>query len=351
MERTRLKSSTLSNASRGILEFLDCGWEPRTGEALGSMLEKAAEALDAAAGEISLFDRSTKSLTFAASCGIKRSRARGRADGGGVPGFSRRFFSVKSPGGVQSLVSLPISDGGEMLGLLSLYFREKRKFSGEEGDFLNVLLILLSGRISGQSAEVKERVKSHLEIAKVLIKVMEEKDPYTRGHSERVKDYAVRIGGKMKLEGENRSALSEFSILHDIGKITIDSHILNRPRRLNSDEWEIVREHPLTGERIIRSADGFSTSIPMIKHHHERLDGSGYPDGLKGDEIPLLARIVSVCDSFDAMVSTRAYRGALPVRNARDELVRNSGRQFDGEIVGIMAELIDSGEITAKPPV
>lgn len=126
--------------------------------------------------------------------------------------------------------------------------------------------------------------------------------------------------------------------MHDIGKIGIPEEVLNKPTKLTKSEYDLIREHPVSGERIIKHIDLFQAYRPIIRSHHERMDGKGYPDGLKGEEIPLDVRIVSLADAFDAMTTSRAYRSALPTEFAVEELKLNSGSQFDPELVNLFID-------------
>ena len=136
--------------------------------------------------------------------------------------------------------------------------------------------------------------------------------------------------------------ISDVALLHDIGKIGIPNEVLHEPGKLNEEQWEIMKQHPVIGERIVARIPGLESVAQAIRHEHERWDGGGYPDGLKGDQIPLASRIVLVCDAFHAMTSDRPYRMAIPVEEARAELVRNAGTQFDPVIVHALLGALDN---------
>lgn len=140
---------------------------------------------------------------------------------------------------------------------------------------------------------------------------IEAKNPYTKGHCDRLSDYAVAMADRLGLPQEQRVALRRAGIVHDIGKISVPEHILVKKSPLTPAEWAIMREHPAVGEKICSPLKSFRLVLPIIRHHHERLDGSGYPDGLKGDQIPLTARIMQVVDVYDALTTDRSYREAL----------------------------------------
>jgi HD-GYP domain-containing protein (c-di-GMP phosphodiesterase class II) len=157
--------------------------------------------------------------------------------------------------------------------------------------------------------------------------------PEVAAHGRAVARTSVTIGAALGLNGREREALGMAAGLHDLGKIPIPKTTLDKPGPLDPDEWAQIRLHPVVGQQLLISA-GLERIAPWVRAHHERPDGSGYPDGLKGDDIPLQSRIIAVADAFDAMVSDRPYRSALGVACAREELVRGSGSQFDGRVVG-----------------
>lgn len=167
---------------------------------------------------------------------------------------------------------------------------------------------------------------------------IEQKDPYTKGHCSRVRTISLTIGRALNFSPERMLILEGGALLHDIGKIGIPEEVLNKPTKLTKSEYDLIREHPVSGERIIKHIDLFQAYRPIIRSHHERMDGKGYPDGLKGEEIPLDVRIVSLADAFDAMTTSRAYRSALPTEFAVEELKLNSGSQFDPELVNLFID-------------
>lgn len=144
-----------------------------------------------------------------------------------------------------------------------------------------------------------------------LARSIEGKDPYTEGHCERLSRYAVRLGERLGLPPDHITALRRAGIVHDIGKVAVSEAILLKPGPLTQEEWEIMRRHPEDGERICSPLKSFRLVLPAIRHHHEKLDGSGYPDGLTGENIPLLARVIETVDVFDALSTNRPYRPAL----------------------------------------
>ena len=182
---------------------------------------------------------------------------------------------------------------------------------------------------------------NYIEFVKVLANTLENKDPYTHGHSSRVNYFSNLIAQKIYLCAEERDYLQIGTYLHDIGKVGIDNKIILKDGKFNEQELEIARRHPEIGVELVKSMGISHQIISVIRHHHEFFDGTGHPDGLKGEEIPLLARIVSVADSFDAMTTDRPYRKAFSIEEAILELRRCAGTQFDPILVESFIEIIN----------
>jgi putative nucleotidyltransferase with HDIG domain len=185
---------------------------------------------------------------------------------------------------------------------------------------------------------------TYLSTIKVLVSTIEAKDAYTRGHTDRVAEYARMIAEEMKLPKRDVEIVCFGAALHDIGKLGVYENILNKPGELTEHEWEIVRSHPEVGANIIKNMKFLEAACDLVRHHHERLDGKGYPDHLKGSEISLGARIVAVADSFDAMTSDRPYRRAYSVEESIEQLKRQD-EKFDQDVVAYIERLFEAGRI------
>jgi diguanylate cyclase (GGDEF)-like protein len=178
---------------------------------------------------------------------------------------------------------------------------------------------------------------------RTLVSVINAKDRYTFGHSERVTDHALKLASRFGLSQEQIHLLGYAAFLHDIGKIEIDRNILNKVEQLSQEEWQIIQHHSQWGSEIVKAVTKLHPIVPVILHHHENYDGSGYPYGLKGNEIPILSRIIRIADSFDAMVSHRVYKRRMTVEEALQELRLNSGIQFDPQLVNCFQHIIQEG--------
>ena len=229
----------------------------------------------------------------------------------------------------------------------------------EKSDKFDQLLLLIESglksveqmnmikQINEELADSKELLeKSYLESIEVLRRTVEVKDVYTRGHSDRVSEYSLLIGKKLNLPPEQMKTLKIGALFHDIGKIGIPDAILLKTDKLTDDEYSEIKNHPAIGAHILSNASIFADIIPIVKHHHERYDGKGYPARLAGEDIPYLARIVAVADTFDAMTSRRSYRQALDFDYTMNEIERCKGTQFDPAIADVFLEILRTNQDT-----
>lgn len=227
----------------------------------------------------------------------------------------------------------PLWIRGELFGFLALFHDEEgRPYGGDEEGLLDFLVKKAALAVENM-ALYESLINNFYGILRSLVNALEAKDPYTGKHSERVTRIAVELAKEMAIGETYIEMLNTVGYLHDIGKIGMPDEILNKPGALTGEEYEIVKRHPVIGESIIKDLGLGAEERAIIRHHHERWDGKGYPDGLGGHDIPLLARIVAVADAFDAMTSKRAYRDSLPVEKALNELINNRSKQFDPDVV------------------
>jgi PAS domain S-box-containing protein/putative nucleotidyltransferase with HDIG domain len=245
---------------------------------------------------------------------------------------SNSYFSIK-------LASITDENGNPRLFVHSIIditnIKEKEKKIIESRDaFFNML------------KDVDHAYKNLKELYNGLIlafvNAIDAKSKWTGGHSERVANYAVAIAKEMGMKELDRDLLKTAALLHDIGKVGTYDKVLDKPGKLTEEEWEMVKQHPVKGEEILRPITQLKEILPIIRHHHERVDGKGYPDGLKGEEIPLMARILGVADSYDSMTADRPYRPAPGKEFAINEFKRCAGTQFDSKVVEAFLKIIEN---------
>jgi len=253
-------------------------------------------------------------------------------DGVIIPLVNERNNSI----GVLYVNSEQIDEG---IRLLEIYARQAS--SSISNAFLHSLVNTKNEELNNTYAQLKIRYMDTIEVLRLTV---DAKDEYTRGHSDRVAFYACKIGRELDYSDEEIEKLRIAGMFHDIGKIGTADDILLKSKKLNTEEFEEVKRHAIKGAMILSAVSMFQDVVPYVRHHHERMDGKGYPDGLKGDEIELSARIIAVADAFDAMLSDRQYRTHLTMEETRRQLIQGSGTQFDAEVVRIWLKLVETDE-------
>jgi HD-GYP domain-containing protein (c-di-GMP phosphodiesterase class II) len=183
---------------------------------------------------------------------------------------------------------------------------------------------------------------------RMLAAAIDEKDPYTRGHSDRVARYSLLIGRQLSLSPEDLDRLRISALLHDVGKIGVDDRVLKKPGSLTPEEFEIMKQHPIKGANIMRPVAQLKDMLPGIELHHEHVDGHGYPHGLKGDDIPLMARIIAVADTLDAMTTHRPYQSAMELEEALQLIRKKSGTKFDVAVADALDQVVKAGLIRLR---
>lgn len=240
---------------------------------------------------------------------------------------------VHQPFRSSDMVSVPFRIRQELFGVLLVSGKLRNKSFTQEDKFV---LSFLAERTAQniENLALYDSLKENLfATLGALVSAIEARDPYTRQHSQRVTQIALNIAKKLNRPFEDCRRLESSGPIHDIGKIGLDDHVLKKPGPLSNEELKKIRTHPTIGVNIVSPLGLDGEELAVIRSHHERWDGKGYPDGLEKERIPILARILSVADAFDAMNSDRAYRKALPLDQCLDELVKNRGSQFDPEII------------------
>jgi putative nucleotidyltransferase with HDIG domain len=243
-------------------------------------------------------------------------------------------------------MAVPLKIRDKIFGVVTAFVEEGNyRFSEKDLYYLSFL--------SQKAADTAENIALYETISENLfstlsafVKAVEARDAYTKEHSNRVAEMAVLLGTELDCSEEELNLLNFAGRLHDIGKIGIRDNILLKPGRLTDEEFEIIKEHPAIGADIVSQLGLWDREAQIIRHHHERFDGTGYPDRLKGVAIPFLARIMSVADAYDAMASDRAYRKKLDLERVSNIIREGSGAQFDPRVVEAFFKLIDTGRWT-----
>jgi putative nucleotidyltransferase with HDIG domain len=213
-----------------------------------------------------------------------------------------------------------------------------------KGDIQLLGIVASQSSVSVHNAFLVEGLeRNYVNTLMSLNAILEAKHPYTRGHTQRVTRYSTTVARELGLPSDEVKVMRDGAMLHDIGKIGISDAILNKPDSLDDTEFDIIKRHPIIGETIIKPIRFLERALPIIRHHHERMDGRGWPDGLAGVQIPLLVRICTLTDAYDAMTSRRPYRATMNDEEIRRELIRHCGTQFDEELVEVFLRLLDRG--------
>ena len=310
--------------------------------------------LDAEAGSLLLLDEDTGELFFEVAIGEKGHKLKQfrLKKGEGIAGWvtehgesiivndvlSDKRFSYKadkySGFATKSIICVPVKSKGKIIGVLQGINKKKGFFPEDDMELIK--------SFSNQVAIAIENARLYTELkeafyatAEALAETIELRDPYTGGHTRRVRTYSMIIGSYMELDKKQMEHLRLAAILHDIGKIGVRDEILLKQAGLNEEEFNKMKMHAHYGAEILSHIKQLKDVIPGVKDHHERFDGKGYPDGIKKDAIPLIARIISVADTFDAMTTDRPYRKGLTLEQAFDEFKKSSGTQFDEAVVEV----------------
>jgi diguanylate cyclase (GGDEF)-like protein len=286
-------------------------------------------------------------VSSVASAGGGETGARGWSqpqDEGAIGRCLRERRSVLRPGGVAGSpaweLAAPVTSGNALWGAVHVRAFGEAALTGEDLELVDAVCDHLGAAL--HTADLYRRLdQSYLGTAEALAAALEAKDDYTADHARSIADLAVAVGRELDLDEEHLRDIRYGAIFHDIGKIAIPDSILNKPGPLTDEEFEVIKTHPIAGEQILAPVPFLSRVRRIVRHDHERWDGTGYPDGLRGPQIPVGARIVLVVDAYHAMVSDRPYRRAMPEDEAREELRRNAGTQFDPAVVAAFLRVLE----------
>lgn len=327
-------------------------------------MEAATRLMHSEVGSLLLIDPDTKELFFEVALGEKGEKVSEirLKPGEGIAGWvaetgeaqivndvhsDPRFFKRaddKSGFITRNMICVPVRLRDKTIGVLQAINKKKGKFTQADLEGLKAL----SGQVAiaiENAGLYKELKETFFNTVSALGDAIEAKDAYTGGHTKRVLEYSMIVGKRLGLSSSEMDNLKLAAALHDIGKIGIEDRILGKPGKLDPEENQVMESHAIIGAKIVENIRPLREIVPGIRHHHEQYDGSGYPDVLKGEEIPLIARVISVCDTFDAMTSDRPYRRGLSPETAVDELKRHINTQFDPVVVAAFLAAYDLGEI------
>ena len=264
------------------------------------------------------------------------------------PEKDRRFFKgvdERTEFKTRNIICVPVRVKEKTIGVLEAINKKgKRKFNKEDLSLLTSLADQVAIALDN-SRLYQELEEMFFQTAESLAEAIEKRDPHTGGHTQRVTLYSQAIAKYLHLNPSERKWVKITSVLHDIGKIGIEDGILKKPEQLSPEEFDIIKRHSNMGAEIIEHVRQLREIIPGVKYHHEQVNGKGYPDGLRGKDIPILAKIVAVADTYDAMTTDRPYRKAMDKKVAIDELKRCSGTQLDKEVVEAFIQAYQNGEI------
>ena len=331
-------------------------------QTLNTIVREAARLADCTACSIRLLNEKTNKLVIKHTYGLKENYQKKKdleiGEGvGGTVALTGDHIVIKDlrtddrveytqyleDEGLVSLLSVPIKSHAKVIGIISVYSRKRRTFGKNIVDLCCTFAESYAAVI--EKAQLLQRIElSYINTMDTLIKSLEARDPYTRGHSDRVTNFTIEIGRLMKLSDAQISRLEYVAKLHDIGKLGVPDKILNKGGALTVPEFAEIKLHPARGIEILESFDFLKSTLDAIKHHHENFDGSGYPDNLAGEGIPIFSRIIAVADAYDAMTSDRPYRKGMPSKKALDEIRERSGIQFDPEVVDVFSRIITRSE-------
>lgn len=342
-----LELATLYEMSRALGATLDMD------ELLSSVLESALRIFDLDLGYVTLRDKYTGELTIRSVMGAEDSDTDGAVRSSMSEWVVREgrplIFNPDSGGsgeqvdsvtGARAALCVPLVSSEGTIGAITIgSTRQDYRFNSDDVRLLSTIANHVTIAV-GNIELFTSLQEAYLATVRSLAAAVDAKDSYTRGHSDRVAQYATMIGEKMGLSHEQRIALEMAAYLHDIGKIGIPEEILLKPGHLDDEEMAQMRHHPLIGANILKPVAFPWAITPVVRHHHEAFDGSGYPAGLRGEEIPLLARILTVADSYEAMTSNRPYRAGRTAEEALTELSACTGSQFDARVVEVFSKIV-----------
>jgi putative nucleotidyltransferase with HDIG domain len=328
-------------------------------------IEAATQSMKAEAGSLLLIDEEKQQLYFEVALGDKEEAVKtitlgmGEGIAGWVakngrplvvnaPEKDPRFYKgadERTEFKTRNIMCVPVKVKDRVIGVLEAINKEHgEKFDQEDLSLFvsladQVAIALDNARLYGELEEM------FFQTAESLADAIEKRDPYTGGHTQRVTSYSLAIARHLQLKSSEKKCLKIAAVLHDVGKIGIEDQILRKPEPLTPEEYNSIKRHTNMGAEILEHIRQLRDIIPGVKYHHEQINGRGYPDGLMGKEMPVIAKIVAVADTYDAMTTDRPYRKALSKNAAIEELRRCAGAQFDGQVVEAFVKAYEAGEV------
>ncbi len=322
-------------------------------EVLHAILEETREVTDSEAGAVFLMDETQEALQFytvSGGAGATLQEYRIPLEKG-IAGYVARtgeavilndphrdpryLRDLEDRTGyiTRNLMAIPLEHKGERIGVAEVLNHRKGPYTSRDLEIFQALGEMAAVAIQNARlyADLERLFRESL---RALVAAIDARDPYTAGHSERVSRYAVWMGETLGLSREEQKQLELAALFHDIGKISIPDAVLLKAGRLSEEEYRLIQSHPERGVEILRHIRQFEPILPAVRHHHERWDGQGYPDGLAGEAIPLFARIIAYVDTYDALTTDRPYRKGFPPRRALEILEENAGTQLDPGLFG-----------------
>jgi len=327
-------------------------------------MEAITRLMNAEVGSLLLVDDENKELYFEVALGDKGERVKeirlkiGEGIAGWVAEHGKslllqdvrkdpRFYKSadqKTEFVTRDMVCVPVKVKDKVIGVLQAINRAEGVFTEDDVELFQLFSNQVA--IALDNARLYEEIReTFFATAEALAEAIEKRDPYTGGHTKRVVNYCLVAAKYLNLTPEELEILKLSAILHDVGKIGVEDRILRKPGNLDDEEAKIMKMHPLLGAEIMRHIRQLKDLIPGMLHHHERPDGKGYPEGLKGMDIPIVARIISAADTYDAMTTNRPYRKGLSRQTAIDEIKKEAGTQFDKEVAEAFVKAFEAGEI------
>lgn len=349
VEQKFAQLSILSDISQIVVSTLNLN------EVLKLIVDATAKTMHTKMCSLKLLDRKTEKLVLTTSIGLSNSYLKkginkdienaviknkepiSVSDIKTDARIKNKEYALKE--GICAFLSTPLIAKDKVLGVITIYSQTPYNYTEEEKEIL--VTLASQSAIAIENTFLFQSVREGLlNTTRSLAEAIDAKDSYTRGHCERVAQFAIATARKMGIPESRMESIYIASLLHDVGKIGVSESILHKPKGLTKEEFESIKKHPLLSVKILSPINFPWDILPAVRQHHERIDGEGYPDGLTGDEISLEARIIEVTDAYEAMISDRPYRKALSEEEAITELKRCAGRQFDPKVVNVFLKVL-----------